>query len=167
LWVAARKVAERYEGEQHDDEPEGRQPGRAPTVPSHHPARHHGKRVDGPRQYGEENLRVVQRHRLHVAVLWRERTRFERPDDADDEAERQERPSCRRCAGVHAVEDLQRWQARVEVTEVLLLDFLELQHVGGAEHAGESEAGIGEQERRHMDPEPRAVQQRVAILNTR
>ena len=74
--------------------------------------------------------------------------------------ERQEQPADRDHAAVHRVEHLQRRQARVEEAEMPRLDFLEEQNVGHAEHAGQREAGVGEEHRDDVQREERALEER-------
>ena len=83
-----------------------------------------------------------------------------RPDGAGDNADREKDPPDHDRALIHAVEHLQRRQPRVEKPEVLRLDFLEQQYVRDADHAGEREARVREEQRRDVDAEQRAPQHR-------
>jgi hypothetical protein len=83
----------------------------------------------------------------------------------DHHADGEKQPAHHHRPRVHGVEHMQRRQPRVEVSEVLLLDLLELQHVGEPEHRREREARVGEEQRCHVHPEPGTIEHRVCVLD--
>src|SRR5262249_30886091 len=90
VMTAREEIADRNEVQQHDTETERRQIRGAAAAPSD-PAREQLERVHRPADERNEDLRILQRHRLDARIDRTVRAPcFGGPDDADQDAEGQE-----------------------------------------------------------------------------
>ena len=78
------KVANRHEIQQHDREAESRQVRRPTSAPADAPRREDFERVHRPANECDEDLGIVQRHRLHARVSRRVGAGLSREQSASD-----------------------------------------------------------------------------------